>query len=743
MSRWLSISLLLLFFGRLVSAAVGQSATFDEPLHIMQGVFYWRVWELYSVVQNPPLINAWLGWPVALLIHPVLPVWDTAAVFQDWLPVSRAFMWQDNAGLTLLFVARLAIIWLALLSAAAVFRWSQKMWHSTAAGLFTLALFTTEPNILAHASLATTDFGTAVAFALAVWAIGRAAAHPTRGRVLLAGAALGLLASAKFSAIILLPAIALLALWRWASPAPRSPLSPQHLALSTFFAVAIFAAVYRLNGAAVGMDWALQQAHQAEGHSAYLLGQRSLVGWWYYFPMLLASKTPLVALGVAAAAVGGHIWRRTWQWPVWWPWLVAGGILAAGMVSHVNIGYRYLLPMLPLVCVGAGWLAQAQPHWATGAAVWLTVAGLAVHPHYLAYFNPVAGGLDEGWRVAVDSNYDWGQDLGRVAPLLADVPPERRFFSYFGSADWGTYGVQAQPLPGWPTARPNPLYDVFYPAYPAPGRYALSVTQLLGVYLDDPARFAYFQGQTAAARAGQSIFVYDVPAHGAPVGLALSGLGVGAIALADWQAGWASNDVRLRWYDSRTSLLIPAAQGETAAWTAVGTGHWPTLPALSALYPAPTLSGASAELPDDGPTLAYTMHLWPPVPVWPPATAVATPPTTLGQTLTLVGYEWHAAEQELGLLTFWEVAGETTADLKLFVHVVDTAGNLVAQHDGLDVRPTGWRVGDKIAQWHTLPLPPEWGTAAYTVRLGAYNAADFTRLPTAAGAEWLAIAPNH
>src|SRR5262249_20793567 len=33
--------------------------------------------------------------------------------------------------------------------------------------------------------------------------------------------------------------------------------------------------------------------HADQGHLAYLLGERSRSGWWYYFPVVMAYKTPL------------------------------------------------------------------------------------------------------------------------------------------------------------------------------------------------------------------------------------------------------------------------------------------------------------------------------------------------------------------------------------------------------------------------------------------------------------------
>lgn len=47
----------------------------------------------------------------------------------------------------------------------------------------------------------------------------------------------------------------------------------------------------------------------------------------------------------------------------------------------------------------------------------------AVYPHYLAYFNELAGGPRNGYQSLVDSNLDWGQDLKELRrPTVLAVP---------------------------------------------------------------------------------------------------------------------------------------------------------------------------------------------------------------------------------------------------------------------------------------------------------------------------------
>ena len=71
--------------------------------------------------------------------------------------------------------------------------------------------------------------------------------------------------------------------------------------------------------------------HNEGGHDAYLLGQVSKRGWWYYFPVTLAVKTPigfllLLTVGVYTLEAS----RET-------------GIPSAGLLSR-NPGFRHGWP---------------------------------------------------------------------------------------------------------------------------------------------------------------------------------------------------------------------------------------------------------------------------------------------------------------------------------------------------------------------------------------------------------------
>lgn len=765
--RLTAVFLLLLFWGRLVGTAVSLAATFDEPLHALQGLVFWRQWPLLSVVQNPPLVNALIGLPLRLAFHPALPPEVSGPVFQDWLKISQQFFWQTSAnGLQMVLVGRLAVICLALLLGALLLRWVGQ-WFGRDAALLTLILYTFDPNVLAHASLATTDLGTAVFLTLSAYAVWRYWTTQDGGKspgwlgYILVGAAIGLAFASKFSGIILVPALVLAVVWRqWIGPR-RIGWRQAFLELAGWLllGILVFLLIYRFDWAALQMDFALQQTHQLEGHSSFFLGQTNVGGWWYYFPVLFVVKTPLPVLLLVGLGLFLFIRRCPWSWPNVWVWLLVGGIAGASLISRVNIGYRYLLPILPLlfVLLGGIWPQfRARGRWVAGLALlWLAVESAWLHPSYLAYFNQVVGGPSQGWRVAVDSNLDWGQDLTALAEFERDHLPEPYQMAWLGSVPPQVYGIDnGRPMPIWPHGREEPLTDPFYAPMPAAGTYVLSATQLQGVYLKNTDRFAWFQERELTDRIGYSLFVYDVPATGPSVGLALSGIGPAMIARDDYTAAFQSNDVRPRWFDARTSLLWPVG-GSEGVWTAVGDGHLPQNPLLTSLYPetGPALAGVQ-EL--EGQTWRYGLYQWdttiladvlkrPEVTAdfgWSPEAVVGAadwadkrqvlPGTPIfAEMFALFGYQIAVTDAVVELLGFWEVQQPPQDEVKLFVHLLDENGQLISQHDGLEVAWQWLQPGDAFAQLHTMPLPADLAAGTYALQLGLYHTDNGARLPLA------------
>jgi hypothetical protein len=91
----------------------------------------------------------------------------------------------------------------------------------------------------------------------------------------------------------------------------------------------------------------------------------------------------------------------------------------------------------------------------------------------------------------------------------------------------------------------------------------------------------------------------------------------------------------------------------------------------------------------------------------------------------------YAPGEQIPLTLFWEAARQSDSDARLFVHLYNAQGELVAQVDGwpyLDTLPPyNWLVGEIIVDFRMLPLPNDLPPGQYEVAVGLYEATG--RLP--------------
>lgn len=527
------------FAWQAAGAARAWSQTFDEGVHVAAGYSYLSTGAIRLNPEHPPLMKELAALPIWLRYgRTVAPVLDA----RDEWHAGRRFLYESPVPAeTLLWLARLPSVALGSLQVVLVAVWAGRLWGRGAAVL-AAALAALEPTPIAHAALATTDVGVSVCYVAACWASWEAVRQRSSGFAAAAAIAAGLATASKFSGGLIVVIAAAAAGWvggrpfeaaggwRW-RPMAIAAAGSAALAAATLWATYGFGDL-----AALREGLAFQAAHQAAGHPAYFWGAHGAGGWPAYFPAALALKSTIGLLILTALSL--VLWRRGRRFTAPEAALLvapAAAFLGAAMASRLDIGVRSVLPLYPLACVIAARVATFRPRPAgllAGAAVLGSVwAAAGVRPHYLSYFNALAGGVEGGSRYLSDSNVDWGQDLGALATYVRQRGNPIVYLAYFGTADPAYYGLRYQRLPTFnPAARPEDGERV--PAS-GPQLVAISVTNLTGDYLRDPRSYRYFAAAAPVARVGGSILVYDVTdqpeAHRALAGIYRR---VGDIALA-------------------------------------------------------------------------------------------------------------------------------------------------------------------------------------------------------------------
>ena len=81
----------------------------------------------------------------------------------------------------------------------------------------------------------------------------------------------------------------------------------------------------------------------------------------------------------------------------------------------------------------------------------------------------------------------------------------------------------------------------------------------------------------------------------------------------------------------------------------------------------------------------------------------------------------------------WQAVAPDGRDYTVFVHLLDGAGELVAQSDGPPqggAYPTSiWSAGEQVADTRALALPGDLPPGEYTLFVGLYDPASGARLP--------------
>jgi hypothetical protein len=518
----------------------------DEPEHIAAGLVLIDRGEYRYDNQHPPLAR------LAAAIGPYLA---GARFHGEPMPIGEAqgrdLLYNSPASYDeILTLARLGMLPFLLLLLAACWRWVRR-WYGEPAALLTLVFLVSTPVILGHAAVVALDVPVTAMTILTLYLLLRWFESPTIASALRLGLAAGLAVATKMSAVPFIGVAALSLIALRLLFARRAPL-PWMLrrrfggaAIAVLLSVAVMVGIYgpklvylttpdlapspaldflaghhgALHDLAyriaarvrvplgllmvptnfLGVEW-----HNEHGHLSFLLGRTDLDGWWYFYLVALAVKTPLPLLllgltGLGLLALRG--WRRADLYMLAPAACFVSILVFCCLYSHINIGVRHVLIAYPLLAIGAGYaLCAAWAQWHAYLAraliaallVWQIAILAIAYPDYLAYFNPLAG--DHPERILVDSDLDWGgQDLRRLERVLAMRGVQQLWLGYKGTAD-----LSREALPKYTLLKPN---------QPVSGWVAITMLTLQ----ENQAGYGWLLRYAPVQRVGKSFDLYYIP----------------------------------------------------------------------------------------------------------------------------------------------------------------------------------------------------------------------------------------
>jgi hypothetical protein len=475
--RWLFVLVVVALLAEMavamVTTAVEQTPTIDEPVYVGTAVVYVQQHSLRYNPEHPPLGKLIIATGL-VFAHPYLDrtfVGDQTALGQHVLYESGNDPWL------LMLLARLPVIVLTLLFGLVVLAFASDL-VGPGRALVALALYAFSPDIITHGSLATLDVPEAGFLLTSVWLVWRARRRPVL-YLPLAGLALGAAIATKMSALAGVPVVLLLVVLSvWHTRRTRETGFFQFAAAVVGVALIAIAVVWAsylavdprlrwttppglpvLHGVRALADWLplprpyrdgmhFQFGFEDQVWNGFLFGRHYFGSLWYYLPAAILVKTPLglLALWLAGAVVLVAIPRLRPAAP--YVLVPAVVLLAAAMTGSRDFGVRYTVFLPMFLTVAAAGVVALRRRWAHIAAavlvVFVAVSSLRTFPYYLPYSNEAFGGPAETHLRLHDSNVDWGQDLGRLGDRLKQRYPGRpTWLAYQGSGVPSYYGINA------------------------------------------------------------------------------------------------------------------------------------------------------------------------------------------------------------------------------------------------------------------------------------------------------------
>jgi len=561
--EFLMITVLTVFF--LVTGFTSltkKSLTFDESVHIAGGYSALSYGDFRINPENGILPQVWAASPLIFQKNITPPnredhFWSKISPWD----IANKFLFKSGHNYDfMIMISRCMMLAVAAGGGIALYFVSKTIW-GRGGGRISLVLFVLSPTIMANSRLVTSDIFAALFFFFSVWFFHLILNRFSIFRLIAMSICVAALFLSKMSAPLIVPVILIMIVIRLYSKKPwHVKIHSKHLIIKeqwkqalcflgalSIAGVVTFAAMWGSFGFRYSMradnkaqlqieqNWnqvlqankfpqkvisfakdhkVLPEAYlyglgyvlyQARLRYAFLNGQYSSTGWWYFFPLTFMMKTPLSILLISLMGLinivnlrskseRNHL-RIIAKLKQISPFLILICVyIAFSLTTNLNIGHRHLLVIYPpLFLIAGGAYNLVGRRVFAKLVLYLLFAilffeNLLIYPDYLSYFSPVVGGTSQGYKHLVDSSLDWGQDLKGLKEWLKreNIPTDKTYISYFGSVNLNDYGMPQKKLLCCFEQNSADIFEL------KEGYYCISATMLQMVYYPE---FAHWNSE--------------------------------------------------------------------------------------------------------------------------------------------------------------------------------------------------------------------------------------------------------
>ncbi len=354
-------------FGLMFYSSSQESAIMDELAHIPAGYSYVKYLDYRLNPEHPPLVKAIAALPLLFqnLNFPTDKAPWQSEVNGQWQAGAQFLYESGNNADQIVQTARFGPMILTLILILFIYIWSKELigrWWA----LLPTFLFAMSPTVLAHGHYVTTDLGAALGIFISIYYFVKFLISSNKRNLVWAGLAFGIAQLMKFSAVLLIPFLGVLAIIfsLFALREKRFISLIKYVFATGIIFIIGFILVYAvylpftlnypvekqkadtefiLTSFADGNDGGLQTCkgmrcladinitmaqnkilrplgeymlgvlmvlqRSSGGNTSYFLGEVSAAGWWYYFPVVFALKEQIASLILIILAFIVSVWH--------------------------------------------------------------------------------------------------------------------------------------------------------------------------------------------------------------------------------------------------------------------------------------------------------------------------------------------------------------------------------------------------------------------------------------------------